>query len=258
MSTNTTSTIGSLGTAVWDWATGDSNSAALARTAAVAYLLNQATSSTNKSNDITNTADQVKVEYSREQIDPSTSNAIPVLYGSGFIGGLLNDAVLADDHMTMWYCITICEKTGVVNSTGQDSRLIFEKIYWNDNEVVFQSDMVTAAALVTEDGSISTDINGLVKIYLYNNGSNDPVRLNDINGGVPAYSIFPNWSPSHTMNNLAFAIIKVTYSAAKSITGIGKLQFKMRNTLYQPGDVLWDYMINNRYGSGLNAEDIHF
>lgn len=245
------------GSSAFDWATGSSNSAALARAAGLAFLLNELTSSTNPAND-TKGVDPTKTKWSREQIDPNTDNYIPVVYGKAFVGGLVTDAVLADDNQTMWYCITICEKTGKLMSTGADSVISFKKMFWNDNEIVFQSDGITAAKMVDQDGNESTNLNGLVKVYVFNNGSTGTTHFEGYNGnGTPAYGLFPNWTPSHTMNELVFAIVKVTYSAEKNVTGLGSVKFQLSNTLKQPGDVMYDYMLNTRYGAGINSEEIY-
>lgn len=249
--------IADFGSSAWDWATGSSNSAALARAAGLAYLLNEVTSSQNPKNE--NTKDSsTTVKYSRETIDPDTENAIPIVYGKAFIGGVVTDAVLSDDFQTMWYCITLCEKTGTLMSTGQDSVISFLKVYWNDNEIVFKSDGVTTAKMIDQDGNESTDINDLIKIYVFNNGSGSPTHFNGYSGNnTPAYGLFPNWTPSHTMDKLVFAIVKVTYSAEKSVTGLGTVKFQLSNTLTQPGDVLYDYMFSTRYGAGINSDEIY-
>lgn len=246
-----------LGSSAFDWATGSSTSAGLTRAAGLAYLLNELNSNNTKNDPLTK-VDVVKTKYSREQVDPSTENAIPVVYGDAFVGGLINDAVLSEDNQTMWYCLTLCEKTGTLFSNGQDSKITFKRIYWNDNEVVLQSDGKTAGKLVNIDGVESTDINGLAEFYLYNNGSNSPTQLLGHSYTPPsATTLFPNWTSNHTMDKLVFAIVKVTYNAEKSITGLGKLQFQLSNTLKQPGDVLYDYMLNTRYGAGINASEIY-
>lgn len=249
-----------IGAGVIDWVTGNSNSAALARAAGLGYLLNQLNKSTNNDNKTEKPVTEIKTQWSREQIDPDTSNAIPILYGSGFIGGMVTDAVLSDDQQTMWYVLTICEKTGTLKSTGQDSVITFQKIYWDDCELVFKSDGITVEKQITEDNHESSDMSGLVQFYLYNNGSGTPCKLYGYGSGAtqPAYSIFPNWTPEHTMDQLVFAIIKVKYNAEKNVTGLGTIQFKLSNTLKKPGDVLYDYMLNTRYGAGINADEVYY
>ena len=251
----------STGADIWDWAKGSSNSAALTKTAAIGFALNQFSNMYNKDN---NKTSNTNPSANKLQVNASTQNSIPVLYGDVYCGGVLTDAVLTNNNMTMWYCLTICEKTGGLMSTSNgvtvnDSVISFVDIYIDQLKLVLQSDGITAAKLVDEDGHESTDINGLVKVYLFNNGSSSPVKLNGYGNGnsTAAYSLFPNWSSSHTMNNLVFALIKVTYNADKNITSLGDVTFRMNNTLKMPGDVLFDYMTNTRYGAGIDPTEIY-
>lgn len=255
---------------VFDWLTGDSTSAGLVRTAGLAFLLSQLADSMNKKNDTgsTKTKDPVKsIQYSREQVDPSVDNKIPIVYGQAYVAPVVVDAVLSDDKMTMWYCLAICEKTGGLNSTWDegtqlmtDSVITIKNIYWNGNELLLQSgDGITAEKLVDANGNESSDINGLVQIHLYNNGSGSPTPLSGHGQYManPAYDIFPNWTSFHTMDEIVFAIVKVTYSPTKNITGLGDMKFKVSNTMNDPGDCLYDYMTNTRYGAGISSQEIY-
>jgi hypothetical protein len=58
------------------------------------------------------------------------------------------------------------------------------------------------------------------------------------------------------MNDLIFAVVKVDYNREKNVTGIGDLLFHVDNTMKLPGDVLYDYMTNTRYGAGITATEI--
>jgi hypothetical protein len=166
---------------------------------------------------------------------------------------------MTNSNKTMWYCLTICEKTGNLMSNGQPSVISFHDFYWNQSKIVLQSDGITAAKLVDNDGNESTDINGLVKIYCFSGGSTNQTSPSgySISSPTNAYSLFPNWTSNHTMNNLVFALIKVDYNKEKNITGLGTMEFKIKNTMKQPGDVLYDYMTNTRYGAGIAPEEIN-
>lgn len=273
-----------VGSSVWGWATGGSTSAGLARAAALAYMLRELTNSMNKSDDTktnpgtgtnkpNSTSTNSTISYSREQVDPNTENSIPVVYGQAYISGSVIDAVMVDNNQVMFYAIALCEKTGYLLSTrdpvtelAEDSLIRINEIYWNDLQMVFRYDspMDThlghmAQRLVNQDGVSSNDIEGLVNIWLFNNGSNSPVPLfgYPFYDQRPAYQIFPNWTPNHTMDGLVFAIVSVKYSAVKNITGLGTLRFKITNTLKKPGDVMFDYMTNTRYGAGINAQEVY-
>jgi len=232
----------------------------LAKTAALGLLMYQITKNTNKSPNQSPAAQlNQKDTFAREQLSPDSNHAIPVVYGDAYVSGKITDAHLADDNLTMWYCVTICEKTGTLMSTSADSVITFKKIYLNECEVAFQSDGITVASITDADGVTVTNINGLVQIYCFNNGSNNPVVPEGYTNGslLFARDVFPTWSANHTMNNLVFAIVKVTYNREKNVVSLGDMKFKLNNTLTLPGDVLYDYMTNTRYGAGIDPAEIY-
>lgn len=241
---------------LWDWATGDSTSAGIARAAALGYMLKEVQASINKDNE---TDSNIPKNGVREQVDPDTDNAIPVVYGEAYTGGIVTDAVMSDDNMTMWYCLTICEQTGPLMSTGANSSITIEEIYWNTSRLELQGDGITASQLSDDDGNTSDDISGLVRVYPFSGGSNYPTYVGGAGVGntVTAQNLFPNWTTEHTMDDLVFCIIRVDYNAVKSITGLGNIEFKIKNTLTQPGDVLYDYLTNARYGANIAPEEIN-
>jgi hypothetical protein len=245
------------GKSAFGFLTGNTTGGALARSALLGLGLNYL-KSTNKENDSA-TAQETRQDFGvREQVDPDTESPIPVVYGQAYIGGYVTDAVLTNSNQTMWYCLTLCEKTGTLLSTGSDSEIKFQEIFWNGSRIEFNSDGVTARALVDEDGNRSDDINGLVKVYVYNNGSTSPTNITGYSQGntANAYDVFPNWTSNHTMNELVFALVRVDYNSTKSVTGLGTMQFRLQNSMKLPGDVLNDYLTNTRYGAGIAAEDI--
>lgn len=247
-----------VGSSVWKTLTGDGVAGGIAKATALGLLLNEVTKSINKDNQRPDVSNSNNPNYStRTQIDPDTDNHIPVVYGQAFIGGKVTDAALTNSNQTMWYCLTICEKTGTkIDSTA--SVITFEEIYWNQNKLNFQSDGITAASFEDADGTTSSSVNGKIKVYCFSGGSSSPVvPFGYTNGSLQsAFALFPNWTANHTMNDLVFALVRVDYDAANSITGLGEMEFKIKNTLTEPGDVLYDYMTNTRYGAGLAGEDI--
>lgn len=231
----------------------------LARTAVLGLLLNQVNKSVNKDNQKPQAATtNLPDSFARAQVNPDTNNAIPVAYGTAFLGGSIVDAALTADNQTMWYALAIAEKTGPLID-GTPSVTTFEKIYWNENEVLFHTDGVSVRAFIDADGNISTDPDSFVKIYCYNNGSSSPVLPVDYPGTQEfnAYQLFPNWTTAHTMDNLIFCLVKITYNKEKNLTELGNLSFKLKNTLTEPGDVLYDYMTNTRYGAGISLAEIY-
>ena len=246
------------------WFTGGSTGAALARTALLGVLSNKMQKSIDRETNAVTPADE-KIDYGvRETVDPDTEYSIPVLYGRAFVGGTVTDAVLSADNQTMWYCVTLCEATGVVfstinanNLTGTQSVITFENVYWNSNRMLTTGG--TVSALFDADGKSDSSISGLVEIYAYNRGSANPIAIGSTivpYPPVPAWERFPGWTTNHTMDNLVFALVKVTYSSEKNITGLGTMKFKLKNSITTAGDVLYDYMTNTRYGAGLTQEEI--
>jgi hypothetical protein len=249
-----------VGSSVWGALTGPGVAAGIARATALGLLLNEVTSSINKDNQKPETATSTTPDYGvREQVDPDTQHSVPVVYGQAFLGGIVTDAVLSEDNMTMWYCITISEQTGKLLSDDSDSVITFEEIYWNQSKITFNTDGITAESLIDTDGNSNSDINGLVRIYCFSGNSNSPVVPEGYSNGslLAANGVMPNWTFSHSMEDLVFAIISVDYNKEKNITGLGDIEFKLKNTLTQPGDVLYDYMTNTRYGAGIQPEEIN-
>ena len=194
----------------------------------------------------------------REQIDPDTDTKIPVVYGEAFLGGNITDAAMTVDKGTMYYCITLSEMTGVKLSTDLQSVISFEQVFWNQNEIQLASDGKTAASFTDEDGTVDTAIAGLIEFYFYSGNSTSPVALKGhVNPGILAHVAMLNWTSEHAMNDLVFCIIKVSYNREAGVTGLGRMEFKLKNTMSQPGDCLYDYMVNTRYGAGLPPEEIN-
>lgn len=233
---------------------------ALARTAVLGLLLNQMNKSVNKGNSLPDTANSTQPDrFVREQMSPDVKNSIPVVYGTAFTKGTITDAQLSSDNLTMWYCVTIAEKTGTIMSTSADSTISFNEIWWNNQRLSFQADGITVASATDANGNVNSNINGLMAVYCFNNGSTSPVvPLGYSNGGLnSAYSIFPGWASYHQMSGLVFCLVRLTYNKEKNVTGLGDLEFKLSNTLTQPGDVLYDYMTNARYGAGIDVTEIY-
>jgi len=249
-----------VGSAAWSGLTGPGVASGIARAGILAVMLREVTNSINDENEQTDQAQSQKADYGvREQVDPDTESSIPVVYGQAFLGGNITDAVLTNNNQTMWYCITLCEQTGTKLSDEQASAIEFQEVYWNRNRIIFQPDGITAAAFVDEDGVSSDSINGLIKFYPFSGNSTEPVNFRgETNGnGTAAYNLFPNWTSNHMMNELAFCLVRVDYSAEKSVTGLGTMEFKLNNSMTLTGDCLYDYMTNTRYGAGIVAEEIN-
>jgi hypothetical protein len=250
----------SVGTNIYKSISGSAIGSSLAKTAALGFLLSQVNKSLTKENSVPDAANTTQPDrFVREQLSPDSNHSIPVVYGTAYTKGIITDAYLENNNITMWYCVTICEKTGTLLSTGADSQINFLEIYWNRQRLIFQSDGITVASGVDDNGVINNDINGLIKVYCFNNGSVNPVVPVGYTPGtlVSAYGVMPNWDSTKLMSGLVFCLVKLTYNKEKRVTSLGELEFKLANSLTLPGDVMLDYMTNTRYGAGIPAAEIY-
>lgn len=242
----------SLGKGVAGYLGGSGVGPSIAKAALAGLALNQITKSINRQNNQPDTG-------SRIQVDPSTDNKIPVVYGRAVLGGIVTDAELVNSNKTMFFCLTICEKTGNLNlGSGAASSFTFKDIYWNDERIAFKADGITVDYTVDTAGTQNNSYQDLIKIYCFAGNSNSPVvpTVYSNNSLSPAYSIMPSWTSNHTMNDLIFAIVRVDYSKEKSVTGLEKIEFVVENTMSNPGDCLYDMMTNTRYGAGIDPTEI--
>lgn len=187
-------------------------------------------------------------------------NRIPVIYGTGAVSGHITDAVLTNNGCTMWFCVTVCEKTGIRPSFyGFDSVIYFEEIWVNDKKIGVGYDGVSVTGSWDYVAQPNFDLNLKMKVYCYNNGSESPTFIRPQGHTVthgPAYNYMPGWTVNHQMSGLVFALVRVDYDAGTEVTGIGNMRFVMRNTMDAPGDCLYDFMTNTRYGAGIPVEEI--
>jgi hypothetical protein len=235
----------------------------IVKTVLTGVALNKVTNTINKSNDsVTNSqARPTPVDPGvRIQTAASTEAKIPVLYGTATFGGSLIDARMTSDNKIMYYCYSLCENTGPMLSTGGGASAIgFNKVYWNDQQITFKADGITADYMVDRNGTRDLSIRDLVKVYLYRSGSSSSSQgfVTGASGTqANAYSIVPGWDATWTLASLAFMIVRVEYSKEKGITGIGNMTVNMSNSMTMPGDVLYDMMTNTRYGAGIAPADI--
>lgn len=215
------------------------------RSANITELLNRVNATNNRKN----SEDSPKRNLVTTEVDPNYS--IPVVYGEAFVGGVVTDAVMINNCHTMWFCVTICEKTGTLLSTGLPSEFKIPEVYWGDSKVQFKSDRHTVDKLITPDGAVNTKVSGLIEMYFYGGNSVTP-----LNGGGVATGLMPGWTGEHVMRDLVFALVKIEYDKEAEVTKLEDLSFKVVNTMTNPGDVLYDYLTNTRYGAGIDPGEI--
>lgn len=193
----------------------------------------------------------------RQQISPATSNKLPVIYGTAWTGGIITDLSITQDNQTLYYVLSLCEVTGINDIPDEIS---FGDIYYGGKKVYFQADGNTVSKLVDESTGIEdTTVNGKINFYFYNNGSESPTN----NGTTSAISIMNSpgltytWDSTKLMTNCAFVIIKLKYSVSANIRGLNQTKFQITNVRTKPGDVLLDYLVNNRYGCAIPLSQIN-
>lgn len=207
----------------------------------------------------------------RLQLQPDTTNPIPLLYGSAYFSGNITDAQLTNDRQTLWTCLTLSEVDHLATRFGDNAPVdtFIEEVYWNSQVVTFMSDGITIDYCTNSDGTVDTSPRGLVKIYLYKDGSANSTLPSDFLAlptppALPAdaRSLFPGWempvtgSVNQAMTKLTFALVKVDYNRDKGITSLPTLKFKVSNNLYQPGSAIYSFMRNSISGPGLSVDEI--
>jgi hypothetical protein len=238
---------------LWSWFTGSSITSNLVKTAMLGYasrLINDSIQSDQAQATTTQPDTGVRL-----QMNPSTDNKIPVLYGEAYFGGHISDAYLSSNYQKMTYVLTLAETTGN-KINGSASAYTFNGVYFNNNRVVFKSDGITVDYTLDSSGNQDISARDLIKVYFYANGTG--IQPTGSNGTTPAsYSVVPNWTQStHPMTGLVYAVVEVTYNRSKNISGLPDCTFHVTNNTTLPGDVLNDYMKSTRYGAGISASEI--
>jgi hypothetical protein len=124
---------------------------------------------------------------------------------------------------------------------------------------VFDSNGTSVNYVADREGNIDYSLQDLVEIYCFAGSSTDPVVPDGYSNGslANAYDIVPNWDSTYTMNDLVFAVVKVNYNAERASIELGDIAFKLTNSMTMPGDVIYDYMTNTRYGAGIDPAEIY-
>ena len=212
----------------------------------------------NKANDNGNDSTMADTGV-RLQAAPDTTNPIPLVYGSAYLGGKITDAFLTNENKTMWYCLTITEVPHETTAlSGNAITTSFGDIFLNGQQVYFKADGITVDYVVNQDGIVDTSARDLIKIYLYKRGAGNPT-LPQYFLDLPtppalpgnAFDVMPNWDTDFKMRELAFALVRVDYNRDKGITGLPDIKFQVANTLYRPGDAIYSYLINEISGGAI-------
>ena len=191
----------------------------------------------------------------RVQLPPATDNKIPVIYGTAYVGGPVTDAKISTDLKTMWYVVALAEHTDTTAGSGYTYDT--SEIYYDNKKVQFGSAGVVTGLINNTPGQteINTNVNGKIRIWLFTNGYNSCQNVPGANAQTilsdPRIPIYQRWTATDTMNNCAFAIVRVDYDTKAGTTALGGLMCKITNSLTAPGSVIKDYMLNTRYGCAI-------
>lgn len=209
------------------------------------------------------------------QLPPATDNKLPVVYGDAWVSPTITDVKISEDQQTMWYVLAFSETTdsGTIN---------FDEVYWDDKILVFDPDnpseirgwFVPSASNDPSENVFVTGVAGKISMWFYNNGSNSLYTTHHClsAGGVgseqptvnSAIAILQDsqigagnrWTGTDLMTNTVFAVVRVKYDSDHGVTGLGQIKARIKNSLKAPGDVVKDYLINDRYGAGIPITSI--
>jgi hypothetical protein len=236
------------------------------QTALATIQQEQATRQVVKVSDNTNKASEKASDRNvRLQLNASTETKVPVLYGRSVLGGKLIDAALSQGNLQLDLAFVLAMKTGN-KIDGTASEILVKNVFWDNQTVQFQSDGVTVASLVDDEGNVDTRVDGKIRIWLYNNGSaNQTYSIGGQPGGddssannlaVDARNVMAGWTINHYMTNMVFVIVEFVFDPQAGLNRLPSLLFDLENTMTLPGDVLYDYMTNQLYGAGLDESVI--
>jgi hypothetical protein len=197
----------------------------------------------------------------REQVPPSSVNAIPIVYGDSYLGGTFVDAVLSIDQKTMYYVMAV----SCISPNGQ---FTFDrtKFYYGDRLITFDgTDQTKVISLTDEAGNVDTKISDNLFISLFRSTAagaitplNGVAAPSTVMGGADIDAALRWASSGRQMNGLAFAIIKLNYNQDAGTTSLSPITFYAKHYLNstgaaKPGDVWYDYITNAAYGGAVGA-----
>lgn len=237
---------------------GNTLASSVVKVVALSYIAKKMAQNSTPANNTGDTTANID-QGVRLQVPPAANNKVPVLYGAAHFGGIITDAVMTNTNKTMFYALTLSEKTGVKLSDSQPSAYTFKDVYWNNQRVIFKDDAITVDYTVDAAGNQDRSLDGQVKFYFYAGNSSTPSIPENYSTSTTyaAYDVMPNWTSStHTMSDLLFSIVRVDYNREKNVTGLGDVSFHVENSMKLPGDCLYDYMTNTRYGAGIDPTEI--
>lgn len=189
---------------------------------------------------------------SRQQVAPAGQNKLPVVYGSAYVGGVVTDMSISANNQDLYWCMALSEVTNTETGGAADT-FTFGNIYWGGKRVVFNANGYSVDGLLDESTGITQSVAGNMDIWLYRNGSNQPV-----NSTQTAIQVMSNaalvyqWDATKLMSNCAFAIVHIKYNQTMGLTGMQQTRFQVINSRTAPGDCILDYLTSTRYGAAVD------
>lgn len=195
------------------------------------------------------------------QVTTDTNFTIPVLYGQAQVRGAVFDAALTNSNANLVSAIVLTEVTGG-NSLSGNADYTLNHVYFNDTLLNLHANGRVANAILN-DGTETDKYNENTIVRLYEQKSWN--AISNIQPGVaPSYgtaaSYIPHWNDiSHLVEGTLFAVIDQKYDAANGVQGIGTWTFDVTNDTAgtNPGDIVYDYLTNERYGAGYPANSVN-
>jgi hypothetical protein len=194
------------------------------------------------------------------QLPPSGDNKVPVVYGTGYVGGIITDLSITSNNQRLYYVMTLCEVTNTEPGQTPDT-INFGDIYWGGKKCIFDpTDQYKVIGLLDEStGVTDATVAGKLNIYLFRNGSSSGVNTSQTAIQImSAGDLVYQWDSTKLMSNVAFAIVEITYSQTANLLGIQPTRFQVNNSRYNPGDCIADYLQSTRYGAALLASQIDY
>ena len=201
----------------------------------------------------------------RQQVPPSAVNAIPIVYGSAYMGGTFIDAVLSTDQRKMYYVLAI-------SSISPNGQFTFDQtnMYYGDQKIIFDGTEPGKVAKLSDEATPTpnenTKIAGNLFIYLFTSSQSGVITAINSSGSLPStimggsdIQASQRWpSSGRQMNGTAFAIVVLNYNREADTTSLQPITFHVSHTLNstgvaKPGDVWYDYITNPVYGGAVDS-----
>lgn len=197
---------------------------------------------------IDNTALNATNPGNPQQQPPASDNKVPVVYGTGWVGGIVTDLSITTNNQVMYYVLALSECTGTTDT------ITFGDIFFGGKKCVFDgTDHYKVIGLLDQStGLTDTTVSGYLSIYLYSKGSATPA-----NSSLSAITVMQDsalvyqWDSTKLMTNCAFAIIKITYNQNANLTGLQPTKFQLTNSRNSPGQCFLDYLTSTTYGAAI-------